>query len=74
MVEDQISLKEFIDPFTGSKNAKAKKQAALAAACEMMCDWRTFSRILRCGKQQALLGPFQTTHFMCGLIYVTITA
>ena len=23
MLEDQISLKEFIDPFTGSKNTKA---------------------------------------------------
>ena len=23
MMEDQISLKEFIDPFTGSKNTKA---------------------------------------------------
>ena len=30
---DQITMKEYIDPFTGSKNKKAQKQAALAAAC-----------------------------------------
>ena len=34
MMEDQISLKEFVDPFTGKQNKKAKKQAALAAACK----------------------------------------
>ena len=26
-IEDQMSIKEFIDPFTGSKNSKAQKVA-----------------------------------------------
>lgn len=33
-VMDQIMLKEYVDPFTGSENSKAKKQTALAAACD----------------------------------------
>ena len=32
IASDQISLKEYMDPFTGSKNTKAKEKAALAAA------------------------------------------
>ncbi|MBQ6232875.1 MAG: hypothetical protein IJJ80_05155, partial [Clostridia bacterium] len=32
IASDQISLKEYMAPFTGSKNTKAKEKAALAAA------------------------------------------
>lgn len=32
-VMDQMTMKEYMDPFTGSKNCKAK-QATLAAACK----------------------------------------
>ena len=32
IANDQISMKEFIDPFTGSKNKQAKKTAPLGAA------------------------------------------
>ena len=37
---DQISLKEYMDPFTGAKNTKA--QAALAAACRKNAIGRPF--------------------------------
>ena len=32
IANNQISMKEFIDPFTGSKNKQAKKTAPLGAA------------------------------------------
>ena len=32
IANDQISMKEFIDPFTGSKNKQAKKTAPLGVA------------------------------------------
>ena len=44
---DQISLKEYMDPFTGSKNTKAYKQAALAAACKSNAIGKPIRCLLR---------------------------
>ena len=46
-IADQICLKEFIDPFTGSKNTKAYKQAALAAACKSNAIGKPIRCLLR---------------------------
>ena len=34
IMADQLSFREYIDPFTGSKNPKAEEKAAFAAARE----------------------------------------
>ena len=47
---DQVSMKKYIDPFTGSKNKQAKKTAALAAASDSKCDANLSSPFLEISK------------------------
>ena len=39
---DQMSIKEYVDPFTGDKNKKAKKDSRLKRLPEMVMRCQTF--------------------------------
>ena len=43
IANDQLTFKEYVDPFTGSKNKQAKRTAALAAARKLDAVARLFN-------------------------------
>ena len=43
--QDQMSLKEYIDPFTGEPVIKAQKKEALQGKPVVVCRWRTFEAL-----------------------------
>lgn len=48
IMSDQISIKEYVDPFTGEPQEKTRKsKTALAVVCERTCGWRTYSMGLK---------------------------
>lgn len=62
IVAEQLTMMEYIDPFTGEENKKLRKNRTLLRVAEKVVQLANlFSALTRAGQQQRLLAAEQTT-------------
>ena len=61
MEYDQMTLREYIDPFTGEPVVKGKKDGALESACDRSAEGELFRASLEASREQRLIAAEQTT-------------
>ena len=47
IMSDQISMKEYYDPFTGSRKKRRKKDRRFSGSPRMCCGWKPIQSVLR---------------------------